>query len=98
MGKEAFSPCEPAENEPRSAIQRVVGARLSEETRQRILEEQSEQFKTQERPEWNEHEVSKTPEQLQLLELVDRATDQLLREHGREAFHIPPDNYHLLDE
>jgi hypothetical protein len=98
MGKEVFSPSEPAENETRSSIRRVVGAQLSEEARQRILGEESERFKAQERPEWDRHEVAKTPEQMELLAFVDQATDRLLHEHGREAFHIPPDNHHLLDE
>jgi len=98
MEKEVFPPISPTETEPLSAIQKVVGARLSDETRQRILEQQAKQFTTQERPEWNQHEVPKTPEQVNLIEHADHATDELLRRYGREPFHIPRENYHLLDE
>jgi hypothetical protein len=98
MEKEIVSPFSPPENEPRTPIQRVVGARLSEEARQRILQEQAETFHYHERPEWNQHEITKTQEQLDLLELANDATDDLLRQFGREPFHISPDNYHLLDE
>jgi hypothetical protein len=98
MEIEVCSPFIPGEDAPRHPIQRIVGARLSEEARQRILEQQRENFVQQERPEWKQNEVSKTAEQQKLLELADQATDELLQQYGREPFHIPSENYHLLDE
>lgn len=98
MEKDPFSPSKPKESEPSTAIQRIVGARLSEDARKRILEERMRRSEQQEHFEWKQHEVPKTPEQVELIGVVNSATAELLRQNGREVLDIPPEHYHVIDE
>src|SRR6266404_640934 len=98
MEREPFSPSNPPESQPESAIQRVVGARLSEEKRQEILTAKKEAFSRQERQEWSKFEVDNTPEEQELLGFINSDTNALLQRFGRSEFDIPRSNYHLLNE
>src|SRR5205809_1123921 len=98
MGKESLSPIEYSESKPQGAIQKVVGARLSEKAREQLRGEANQAFARQGRPEWSRFETEKTAEQEKMLTVINTDTNVLLQRFDRSEFDIPPKNYHVFDQ
>src|SRR5690242_2726645 len=98
MEKEPLSPIEDQPTPPQGAIQKVVGARLSEEAREQLRSEANKSFARQERPEWTRFETEKTIEQQKMLAFINSDTNTLLQRFSRGEFDVPAANYHLLNE
>lgn len=44
-----------------------------------------------------EHEVEKTPEEMEIIELMNRVSNEILEQYGIPPFDIPLDNIHVFD-
>ena len=80
----------------------MVGKGLTAEGKSRILESSAEWFSNQSklRGELEEalgsKEREKTADELEIIELVDSATNELLEKHGLSPLRLSPDHIHLL--
>lgn len=92
--------------ERRSSVTRLVGD-MSEAKREQIRNNHDEHFRDQSmyrsahreknRRRWaRTTEREKTPEEVQVLSIVNDATNHLLRKYGLDAFDVPPDNIHIM--
>lgn len=80
-----------------SSFERVVGDIPAEEKAQ-ILKEIDEQFNDQAFESLKGKERDKTPEELEIISLANKATNGLLKEYGLEDFDIPPQNIYVIEE
>ncbi|MEA3272812.1 MAG: hypothetical protein U9P90_04065 [Patescibacteria group bacterium] len=80
-----------------SSIERVEGVR-EEEKKKEILEVMGEIFDSQIFEELKEREREKTPEELQIIDIANDATNKLREYFGLEDFDIPADNIHVIKE
>lgn len=80
-----------------SSFERVVGS-ISEEAREQILQEKGERFDDQIFEELKGKERKKTPEELQIISLVNQATNRLRAHYGLDNFDIPEKNIHIIKE
>ncbi|MCX6735649.1 MAG: hypothetical protein NTZ13_01040 [Candidatus Parcubacteria bacterium] len=78
----------------KSSISKVVG-KLSEARKQRILERFEDTFNFQD-PHWEEKK--KTPEELEIIAIVNNATNEILTKYGLLKFDIPTENNHILEK
>ncbi len=78
----------------RAAVDRVVGVLPKDE--QLVVEEMERRFLTQSAIP-NFLERKKTREELDILNLADRATNEVLHHYEKATFSIPPRNIHVLD-
>ena len=82
--------------EKKSSIEKVVGGTDQEkEEVARILEER---FRDQNLEEIKKVELEKTPEQVKIIELVNKETNDLLVKYNLPEFNIPSQNVHILNE
>src|SRR6266852_4680047 len=81
--------------EGRSSIERVVGAH-NEAEHGRILAEEAEIFNAQAFEDLSGKERLKTKEEITIIGLANRATNELRARHGFAPLDIPPDNIHLI--
>lgn len=79
------------------SFERVVG-KISEEEKTEILERKAETFNDQYFEELEGKEREKTLEELEIIDLVNRATNEVLQEYGGESFDIPAENIHIILE
>jgi len=77
-----------------SSIERIVGA-ASEEVKQEAEQYMAERFESQ--PE-KLSEREKTPEELEMIDLANKASDMLRRKYGLEDFYVPPKNVHAITD
>jgi hypothetical protein len=80
-----------------SSFKRVVGG-VPETHKQEIMERRSKFFLEQDFPELEGKEREKTPEELIIIELVDKATNEVLEKYGVEGFSVPENNIHIVNE
>lgn len=80
-----------------SSFERVVGS-ISENEKQRILQEKGEVFDDQVFEELRGREREKTSEELQIISLANKATNEIRRKYGMDDFEIPSDNIHVITE
>jgi len=80
------------EKEKQQSIKKVVG--VSKDTETLALSELKEKFKNQ--PAFN-YEKEKTPEIIEIISLVNQATNDVMQKYGWENINIPPDNVHIID-
>ena len=80
-----------------SSIDRVVG-RIPEARKERILQEAGERFNNQAFEALKTKEREKTSEELQIVDLVNRVTNEIRQKYGLESFDIPPENIHVIAE
>lgn len=78
-----------------SSFERVVG-NISETEKKQILQDSEERFNDQVFKEMKDKEREKTPEELQIISLANKATNEIRRKYGLEDFDIPPDNIHVV--
>lgn len=77
-----------------SSIERIVGA-APEEVKQEAEQYVAEQFQSQP---GNFPEREKTPEELEIIDLANKATNVLCRKYGLEDFDVPPKNVHAISD
>jgi hypothetical protein len=83
------------ENKPKkSSISRIVG-KIPEEKKQELLKQYEDIFFDQQR---EEGERKKTPEELEIMEMVNQTTNEILTKYGLPHFDIPPENNHVIHE
>jgi len=80
-----------------SSFERVVG-NIAEAEKEKILREKGERFDDQFFERMKGKEREKTPEELEIISLVDEATNKLRRKYGLEDFNIPAKNIHVIKE
>ena len=79
-------------NKPKkSSIHRIAG-KATEEKKLEILNKAGEIFANQK---VSSAEREKTPIELEILSLVDQATNEILQKYGLPDFNIPPENVHI---
>lgn len=90
-----FEPPAPALRIERHSVDRVVGGtpREQEEVQARL----EERFRSQKFRDFEGLERPKTPEDLQMIEVVNRETDRLRKKYGLPEYRIPTENIHILD-
>lgn len=81
---------------PQSSIKRVVMKEPEPGTKKVYLEVMGETMKEGGKPFPNE--VEKTPEQIEVINLVNKASDNFLSSLGLPAFTVPPENIHVVKE
>jgi len=84
-----------------STIRQVIGS-MSEDDKRLVVEHMSNQFIHQDEGK-NEYadfgvEREKTPEELQIIELINIETNKLLDKYGRQPFDIPTQKVHIVDK
>jgi hypothetical protein len=81
------------ENKPKkSSISRIVG-KIPEEKKQELLKKYEDLFADQQK---EITERKKTPEEVEILALVNKATNEILQKYGLPVFDIPPENSHVI--
>jgi hypothetical protein len=80
-----------------SSFDRIVG-NVSEAEKERILREKGERFDDQSFEDVKGKEREKTPEELQIISLVNEATNEVRRRYGLDDFNISPENFHVITE
>lgn len=80
-----------------SAFERVVGD-VPEVVKEDILRNKRERFDNQIFEELRNKEREKTPEELQIISLVNDATNKIRQKYGLKNFDIPPQNIHIIIE
>ena len=80
-----------------SSFERVVG-NISETEREQILRDKGERFDDQAFEGLRGKERTKTPKELQIVTLVNEATNEVRQRYGLENFDIPPNNIHVITE
>lgn len=78
-----------------SSIDNIVGA-IPEEEKEQILEEYAEKFDNQEFEVIKGKERQKTPEEIELIDVANRLTDEVRTKYGLESFPIPKENVHII--
>lgn len=79
----------------RSSVSRVVGP-TSKAAKERILEIAAERFGAQEFEDIEGKEREKTAEEIEIISLVNEATNKLREKYGLAAFDIPPKIFHVI--
>ncbi len=83
--------------ERKSSVQRVVG-KAHEAYKEGVLKGRGNQFRNQIFEGLEGKEKKKTPEQIQIIQDVDVATNELLAKYALPAFSIPPENVHIIHD
>jgi hypothetical protein len=78
-------------------FERVVG-KISKEEKVEILERKAKDFNDSYFKELEGKEREKTPEELEIIDLVNQATNEVLYEYGGEVSDIPAENIHIILE
>ena len=87
--------------EPRSAIDNIVVANAGtkeDEVQANVSKHFAEKFAGQDIAELKDLERRPTPEELQIFELANRATNKILNRYGIADFEVPPANIHPILE
>src|ERR1039458_6455727 len=78
-----------------SSFEGVVGHSLSEEDKENILAEAEGRFADQAMA-GLKAEREKIPEEIHIIDYVNRSTDELRRGYGLPEFRVPPENIHVV--
>lgn len=78
-----------------SSFERVIGA-IPEEEKEQILRKKEELFDSQVFEELRGKEREKMPEEMEIIELANEATNEIRRKYGLEDFNVPHKNIHIL--
>lgn len=82
--------------EKKHSIERVVG--VDKEEKEGVKEVVAEEFEKQNIGELRKLEVRKTPEQIEIINLVNKGTNELLVKYKLPKFDIPSKNVHLFSK
>ena len=80
-----------------SSIDKVVG-NISEEDKGKIFQDNKERFDNQIFEDLKGKEREKTPEELEIILLVNEATNEIRQKYGLSDFDVPSKNIHILLE
>lgn len=80
-----------------SSVDRVVG-NISEAEKEQILRDKGERFDDQNFEDLSGKEREKTASELEIISLVNIATNELRQRYGLDDFDIPPENIHVISE
>lgn len=80
-----------------SSFERVVG-NIPETEKEQILQNKGEIFDSQIFEDLRDKEREKTPEELEIISLVNKATNEVRQRYGLKNFNIPPANIHVIME
>lgn len=83
--------------EKSSSFERVVGA-SDKQKRAEILGDFKDNFEEKKLREIKEHEIPKTPEDIEVINLANEATNAIRRKYGFSVFDVPPENIVIVDE
>lgn len=83
--------------EKSSSFERVVGA-PDEQKGAEILGDFKDNFEEKRLREIKEHEIPKTPEDIEVINLANKATNEIRRKYGFSDFDVPPENIVIVDE
>ena len=78
-------------------VERVVG-NIPETVKEQILREREERFNDQDFETLKDKEREKTPEEIEIIGLVNGITNEIRKKYGLEEFNIPPDNIHVIEQ
>ncbi len=81
----------------RSSVSRVVGL-IAEEKKERVLDKSEKIFDQQFLEEFEGREREKTAEEIEIISLVNEATNKLREEYGLSPLDIPPKNFHVIKD
>lgn len=79
----------------RSSFERVVG-RVSEKEKRAILNQMAEIFDEQFFQDIRNRERDKTPEEMIIISLANKTTNDLRKKYGLEPFNVPRKNIHII--
>ena len=79
-----------------SSIENVFGKNLTEENKQEIQKSYENIFRNQSFEELKSIEKGKTPEQLEMVSLANKATNEIQRHYGPPDFDVPEKNIHVI--
>jgi len=82
--------------EKKYSIERMVGT--SKEEEKAVKEVLAQRFKEQDVGDLKKIELEKTPEEIQIIDLVNKETDKLLAKYDLPRFDISSKNVHLFDK
>ncbi len=80
-----------------SSFERVIG-NIPESEKEQILRNKEERFDDQIFEDLQGKEREKTPQELQIISLANKATNEIRQRYGSESFDIPPQNIHVITE
>ncbi|KKS01474.1 MAG: hypothetical protein UU54_C0004G0022 [Candidatus Yanofskybacteria bacterium GW2011_GWA2_41_22] len=83
--------------EKSSSFERVVGV-PDKQRGAEILDDFKDNFEGKRLREIKEHEIPKTPEDIEVINLANEATNEIRRKYGFSNFDIPPENIVIVDE
>lgn len=81
----------------KSSFERVIGA-IPDAEKEKILKYKEERFDDQLFEELEGKEREKTPEELQIIDLANKMTNEIRKTYGLEDFDIPAKNIHIIKE
>lgn len=79
-----------------SSIERVFGKNISQENKEEILKSYEDTFRNQSFEDIKDIEIEKTPEQLEVISLANKATNAIRRQYRLTDFNVPPENIHII--
>ncbi len=79
----------------KTSFERIVG-KVSESGKEKILKSKEERFEDQSFEELKDKEREKTPEELEIISLANKMTNEVRRSYGLEDFDIPAKNIHVI--
>lgn len=82
------------ETHDKSSVDRIVGG--TEEDQRLTFNNEAAVFSEQDFPELVGREIPKSPEDIEMLNLINAETDLLLEKYGMPAFDVPLQNIHFL--
>jgi hypothetical protein len=88
-------PEKPEDNLKKSSIKKIIG-NVDEERKEEIQKELAKRFNKQEFEGLKEKEIKKTPEQIEIIKLINDETNKLLKKYYLPKFDITPNNVHIL--
>jgi hypothetical protein len=81
----------------KSSFERIVG-NVPDVEKERIMQTMEDRFDDQEFKDLIDKEREKTSEELQIINLANQVTNELLKRYGLDNFDIPPQNIHIIKE
>jgi hypothetical protein len=79
----------------KSSFERVIG-KVSDIEKEKILKSREEIFNDQAFEELEGKECEKTPEELQIIDLANKMTNEIRNKYGLENFDVPAKNIHII--
>lgn len=79
-----------------SSIERIFGKNLTEENKSEIQKSYENTFRNQNFEDLKDIEVEKTPEQVEIISLANKVTNEIRNQYRLSDFNIPLENIHII--